>query len=122
VCSPNPVATQRLGKHVPAVTNTHETVEELLDAVFSMRSVSCQLFRVSSSQIFVVVALLIFSCVIHMYFDGRSIINEVTSFVSIFKSSSQDDSVPTSTEYLVSRYETRSIERFLFRITKPWVV
>jgi hypothetical protein len=34
------VAKQRLGKHVPAATNTHTTIEEVLDAVFSVRSVS----------------------------------------------------------------------------------
>jgi hypothetical protein len=39
VSFPN-VARQRPGKHVPAVTNTHATMEELLDAVFSMRSMS----------------------------------------------------------------------------------
>jgi hypothetical protein len=33
---------QRLGKHVPAAMNTHATTE-LLDAVFSMRSVSYQI-------------------------------------------------------------------------------
>jgi hypothetical protein len=33
------VAMQRLGKHVPAATNTHATTQELLDSVFSMRSV-----------------------------------------------------------------------------------
>jgi hypothetical protein len=31
------VARQLLAKHVPAVTNAHATIEELLDAVFSMR-------------------------------------------------------------------------------------
>jgi hypothetical protein len=35
---PPKVARQRLGKHVPAATNTHATVKELLDPVFSMRS------------------------------------------------------------------------------------
>jgi hypothetical protein len=38
------VARQRLGKHVPATTNTHET-DELLDAVFSMRFVSYQILN-----------------------------------------------------------------------------
>jgi hypothetical protein len=33
---------QWLGKHVPAATNTHAAIEELLDAPFSMRSVSYQ--------------------------------------------------------------------------------
>jgi hypothetical protein len=31
---------QRLGKRVPTATNTYVTIEELLDAVFYMRSVS----------------------------------------------------------------------------------
>jgi hypothetical protein len=31
---------QRLSEHVPVTTNAHATIEELLDAVFSMRSVS----------------------------------------------------------------------------------
>jgi hypothetical protein len=47
--SPNPrilepektvVAVKRLGKHVLKTTNAHGTKEEMLDAVFSMRSVS----------------------------------------------------------------------------------
>jgi hypothetical protein len=29
-----------LGKHVPAATNAQETIEEMLEPVFSMRSVS----------------------------------------------------------------------------------
>jgi hypothetical protein len=33
------VARQRLGKNVTAATNTHETIEELLDVSFSIRSV-----------------------------------------------------------------------------------
>jgi hypothetical protein len=33
------VARQRLGKHVRAATNTHETIEVLLETVFSTRSV-----------------------------------------------------------------------------------
>jgi hypothetical protein len=36
------VARQRLGKSVTAATNTHATVEELLDATLSMRSVLYQ--------------------------------------------------------------------------------
>jgi hypothetical protein len=32
------VARQRLGKNVTAATNTKETIEELLDPLFSMRS------------------------------------------------------------------------------------
>jgi hypothetical protein len=32
------VAMERLGKHVPAATNTHATIEELLKTVFSMQS------------------------------------------------------------------------------------
>jgi hypothetical protein len=38
------VARQPLGKHVPAVTNTHATTE-LADAVLSVRSVSYQIFN-----------------------------------------------------------------------------
>jgi hypothetical protein len=33
------VTRQRLGKHIPAATNTHATMEELLDMVFSVQSV-----------------------------------------------------------------------------------
>jgi hypothetical protein len=33
------VTRRRLGKHIPAATNTHAVIEELLDAVFCMRSV-----------------------------------------------------------------------------------
>jgi hypothetical protein len=36
------VARKRLGKNVTAATNTHETLEELLDASFFSRSMSCQ--------------------------------------------------------------------------------
>jgi hypothetical protein len=36
------VAGQRLGRKVTAVTNTHSTIEELLDASFSMWPVSYQ--------------------------------------------------------------------------------
>jgi hypothetical protein len=41
----NAVTRQRLGKHFPAATNTHATVEELLDAVFSMWSLSFQVLN-----------------------------------------------------------------------------
>jgi hypothetical protein len=47
------VARQRLGRYVTAVTNTHATIEELLDTYFSMRSVSYQgKWAISSSQNF----------------------------------------------------------------------
>jgi hypothetical protein len=36
------VTTQRLGKQVTVATNTHATKEELLDALFPMRSVQYQ--------------------------------------------------------------------------------
>jgi hypothetical protein len=36
------VSRQRLGKHVPAAMNAQATIE-LLDAVFSLRSVSCHM-------------------------------------------------------------------------------
>jgi hypothetical protein len=39
------VAVQQLGKHVPMVTNTHATIEGLLDAVFSMLSVLYQILN-----------------------------------------------------------------------------
>jgi hypothetical protein len=40
--NPAIVAMQRLGRNVTAVTNTHATIEELLDASFSMWPVSYQ--------------------------------------------------------------------------------
>jgi hypothetical protein len=40
--NPPIVARQRLGRNVTAVTNTHTTIEELLDASFSMWPVSYQ--------------------------------------------------------------------------------
>jgi hypothetical protein len=40
--NPHIVARQRLGRNVTAVTNTHATIEELLEASFSMWSVSYQ--------------------------------------------------------------------------------
>jgi hypothetical protein len=40
VCSPPIVARQRVGKDVTAATNTHPTIQELLDASFYMRSAS----------------------------------------------------------------------------------
>jgi hypothetical protein len=40
---PPNVATQQLGNHVPTGTNTYETVEELLDAMFFMPSMSYQI-------------------------------------------------------------------------------
>jgi hypothetical protein len=39
-CDRNNVARQRIGRHIPAARNTQATIEELLDAVFPMRSVS----------------------------------------------------------------------------------
>jgi hypothetical protein len=39
---PPTVVRQRLGKHVPAATNTHARIEEFLDSLFSMRSLSYQ--------------------------------------------------------------------------------
>jgi hypothetical protein len=42
LCIPPIVARQRLGKNVSAVTNTHATIEELLDESFSMWAVSYQ--------------------------------------------------------------------------------
>jgi hypothetical protein len=40
--NPLTVARQRLGRNVTAVTNTHATIEELLDASFSMWPLSYQ--------------------------------------------------------------------------------
>jgi hypothetical protein len=42
MCMPPIVAGQCLGKHVPAATNTHATIEEFMNVSFSMRPVSCQ--------------------------------------------------------------------------------
>jgi hypothetical protein len=36
---------QRLGKHIPAESNAHATIEELLDAVLSTRSVSYEILN-----------------------------------------------------------------------------
>jgi hypothetical protein len=36
------IARQRLGKNITAATNTRVTIEELLDASFSVLSVPCQ--------------------------------------------------------------------------------
>jgi hypothetical protein len=47
------VVRQRLGKNITAVTNTHATIEELLDASFSMWPVSNQgKLAISSSENF----------------------------------------------------------------------
>jgi hypothetical protein len=52
------VAGQRLGRSVTAVTNTHEAIEELLDASFSMWPVSYQGKQaISSSQNFLYIKL-----------------------------------------------------------------
>jgi hypothetical protein len=40
--NPHIVVTQRLGQNVTEATNTHATIEELLDASFSVRSVLYQ--------------------------------------------------------------------------------
>jgi hypothetical protein len=37
------IARQRLGKQVPAARNTHATIKEVLDTVFSMQVVSYQI-------------------------------------------------------------------------------
>jgi hypothetical protein len=53
--NPPILARQRLGRNVTAVTNTHETIE-LLDASFSMWSVSYQgNYPITSSQNFLLV-------------------------------------------------------------------
>jgi SUMO ligase MMS21 Smc5/6 complex component len=38
-------ARHRLGEHVNAAKNTHLTIEELLDAVFSVMSLSCKILN-----------------------------------------------------------------------------
>jgi hypothetical protein len=51
--NPLMVGSQRLGRNVTVVTNTHVTIEELLDASFSMWPVSYQgKYAISSSQNF----------------------------------------------------------------------
>jgi hypothetical protein len=45
--SPLDVARQRLGQHVPAAANTQATIEEILEAVFSVRYVS---YRIPKMQ------------------------------------------------------------------------
>jgi hypothetical protein len=40
------VAKQRLSKHIPTATNTEAKIEELLKAVFSMLSMSHQIFKI----------------------------------------------------------------------------
>jgi hypothetical protein len=53
------VAMQRLGRNVTAVTNTHATIEQLLDAPFSMWPVLYQgKYAISSSQNFLFINLL----------------------------------------------------------------
>jgi hypothetical protein len=42
MCILSVVARQRLGRHTSAITNAEAVIEELLDALFSMWSVSCQ--------------------------------------------------------------------------------
>jgi hypothetical protein len=39
-------ANQWLGKYVPMATNTHATIEELLDTVFSVRFLLCQILNI----------------------------------------------------------------------------
>jgi hypothetical protein len=41
------VTRQGLGKHVAAATNTHATIEDLLEEVFPMRSVSYQILSMA---------------------------------------------------------------------------
>jgi hypothetical protein len=50
VCLPPNVARQQLGKHVPLVSNTHATEKELLDAVFSVRSMSYDILRIQRKE------------------------------------------------------------------------
>jgi hypothetical protein len=39
------VARQRLGKHVPVANNAHEAIRDLLDAAFSMQSMSYRILN-----------------------------------------------------------------------------
>jgi hypothetical protein len=56
--SPPIVARQRLGRNVTAVTNSHATIEELLDASYSMWPVSYQgKYAISSSQDFLLLVI-----------------------------------------------------------------
>jgi hypothetical protein len=69
--SPPIVARQRLGRNVTAVTNTHVTIEELLDASFWMSPVSLQgKYAISSSQNFLFV----------VYFATPSVTGLIASF------------------------------------------
>jgi hypothetical protein len=58
ICLSFVVAKQRLGKHVTAVTNTHATMEELLDAV---RILSRESRRLVLPRIFVAASLHVLS-------------------------------------------------------------
>jgi hypothetical protein len=51
LCPLPKVAMQRLGKHIPAATNTHATITEMLDAVRSMRSVLYQLLSMQKGKV-----------------------------------------------------------------------
>jgi hypothetical protein len=42
-CDRHNVARQRIGRHVPEARNTQATIEELLDPVYPMESVSYQI-------------------------------------------------------------------------------
>jgi hypothetical protein len=57
------VARQRLGRNVTALTNTHATIEKLMNASFSMWPVSYQGKAISSSQNFLSVYIYIYACV-----------------------------------------------------------
>jgi hypothetical protein len=67
VSVPN-VTRQRLGNIVPVARNTHETTEELLDAVFSMRSVSYQILCMGPSERKVLLCLVFPELLIHILF------------------------------------------------------
>jgi hypothetical protein len=45
LCINHYVDRQGIAKHFPAATNTHAIIEELLDAMFSMRSMSYQILK-----------------------------------------------------------------------------
>jgi hypothetical protein len=44
------IARQQLGKHISAAMNTHATIEEVLDSVFSVGSMSYQIWYSMCSE------------------------------------------------------------------------
>jgi hypothetical protein len=116
VCSPNPVARQRLGKHVPAVTNAHETVQELLDAVFSMRSVPYRIFMCKFfPECFCCCFINIFVRNPHAFWwaERYKLSHLLRQHIQI-----QFSGRFHSYEYIASRYETWNIDLFFFFVSQ----